>query len=58
LGDAGGAAMGMPGTCEVKASTANTGAEGRLAPGPARPSTGKLLNSELAIAAIQAGSGA
>ena len=58
LGDAGGAAMGMPGTCAVKASTANTGAEGRLAPEPARPSAGKPLNSELAIAAIQAGSGA
>ena len=58
LGEAGGAAMGVPGTCAVKASTAKTGAEGRLAPGPARPSAGKPLNSEFAIEAIQAGSGA
>ena len=39
-------------------SWANAGADGRLAPGPGGASTGTPRNSELAIEAIQAGSGA
>ena len=40
LGETGGAAMGAPGTWAGSASTAKTGAEGRLAPGPAEDSLG------------------
>jgi hypothetical protein len=58
LDEAGGAAIGAPGTWAGSASLAKTGAEGRLAPGPAKDSLGQPRNSEFAIEAIQAGSGA
>ena len=58
LGDTGGAAPGAPGTDAMTGSWANAGAEGRLAPGPGGASTGTPRNRELAIEAIQAGSGA
>ena len=58
FGESGGAETGAPGIWAMIGSTAYTGADGRLAPGPITGSPGATLNSEFAIEAIHAGSGA